>query len=101
MTRELMETAISQLGSQAKLAEACGVKQQSIWQAKETGRCSAELALQIEQATGGTVTAAALRPDLPWPSPATQPNQDSHDDQNAHGDDGAPADPVDAHEVAS
>lgn len=67
MTRELMETAISQLGSQAKLAEACGVKQQSIWQAKETGRCSAELALQIEHATGGTVTAAALRPDLPWP----------------------------------
>lgn len=73
MTRELMETAISQLGSQAKLAEACGVKQQSIWQAKETGRCSAELALQIEQATAGKVTAVELRPDLPWPSPSTQP----------------------------
>jgi DNA-binding transcriptional regulator YdaS (Cro superfamily) len=73
MTRELMETAISHLGSQARLAEACGVKQQSIWQAKETGRCSAELALQIERATGGKVTAVALRPDLPWPAPSAQP----------------------------
>lgn len=98
MTRELMETAISQLGSQAKLAEACGVKQQSIWQAKETGRCSAELALQIEQATAGVVTAAALRPDLPWPSPATQPQGQSHGDQHQHADDGAAADTV---EVAS
>jgi DNA-binding transcriptional regulator YdaS (Cro superfamily) len=67
MSRELIEAAVTLLGSQAKLAEACGVKQQSIWQAKETGRCSAELALQIEQATAGKVTAAELRPDLPWP----------------------------------
>jgi len=67
MTRELIETAISQLGSQAKLAEACGVKQQSIWQAKDSGRVSAELALLIEKATGGAVTAKGLRPDLPWP----------------------------------
>jgi DNA-binding transcriptional regulator YdaS (Cro superfamily) len=71
MTRELLETAISQLGSQAKLAEACGVKQQSIWQAKDSGRVSAELALLIEKATGGTVTAKGLRPDLPWPEHET------------------------------
>jgi DNA-binding transcriptional regulator YdaS (Cro superfamily) len=75
MSRELIEQAITLAGSQAKLAEACGVKQQSIWQAKETGRCSAELALQIEQATDGKVTARQLRPDLPWPSlaPEQQP----------------------------
>jgi len=86
MSRELIEQAISLAGSQSKLAEACGVKQQSIWQAKETGRCSAELALQIQQATGGKVTAIELRPDLPWPSPAIQPQSQSQDDQNAHSD---------------
>lgn len=79
MTRELIETAISQLGSQAKLAEACGVKQQSIWQAKDSGRVSAELALLIEAATSGSVTAKALRPDLPWPLPQidSQTNADA------------------------
>lgn len=71
--RELIEAAISQAGSQAKLAEACGVKQQSIWQAKETGRCSAELAMAIEVATEGRVRARDLRPDLPWP--ASEPIQ--------------------------
>lgn len=76
MSRELIEQAITLAGSQAKLAEACGVKQQSIWQAKETGRCSAELALQIEQATDGRVTARELRPDLPWPSPPTAPQSE-------------------------
>lgn len=100
MTRELIETAISQLGSQAKLAEACGVKQQSIWQAKDSGRVSAELALLIEAATGGKVTAATLRPDLPWPVP-TQPVEQGDDQQHAHADGGASADDVQAHEVTS
>lgn len=98
MSRELIEAAIALAGSQAKLADACGVKQQSIWQAKETGRCSAELALQIEQATGGRVRAVALRPDLPWPSPSTQPQQHSHDDQHAHGDEGPASGTVEAAE---
>lgn len=100
MTRELIETAISQLGSQAKLAEACGVKQQSIWQAKDSGRVSAELALLIEAATSGKVTAAALRPDLPWPVP-TQPSEQGDDQQRQHADGGAAADDVQAHEVTS
>lgn len=99
MTRELIETAISQMGSQAKLAEACGVKQQSIWQAKDSGRVSAELAVLIEAATGGKVRAVELRPDLPWPT--TQPSEQGDDQQQAHADNGAAADPVDAHEVAS
>ena len=67
MVRELIEKAIGILGSQAKLADACGVKQPSIWQAKDTERCSAELAMAIEKATAGQVTALELRPDLPWP----------------------------------
>lgn len=68
MIRELLDKAIVHQGSQGKLAEACGVKQQSIWQARKTGRCSAQLAMAIEKATAGEVTAAQLRPDLPWPS---------------------------------
>lgn len=70
MVKALLERAISHLGSQQRLAEACGIKQSSIWQAKETGRCSAELAMAIEKATDGLVTAAELRPDLPWPTGA-------------------------------
>lgn len=69
MIKELIEKAIGE-GSQADLAKACGVTQQSIWQAKETNRCSAELAMAIEKATAGKVTALELRPDLPWPAPA-------------------------------
>lgn len=67
MSRELIEQAIDLLGSQTRLADACGVKQASIWQAKESGRCSAELAMAIERATSGAITAHSLRPDLPWP----------------------------------
>lgn len=65
--RGLIEQAIEIFGSQQKLAEACGVKQASIWQAKEAGRASAELSMAIEQATSGKVSARDLRPDLPWP----------------------------------
>ena len=43
--RQRIRTAIALLGSQAKLADACGVTQASVWQAKEAGRVSAELAL--------------------------------------------------------
>lgn len=77
MVRELIERAISILGSQAKLADACGVKQPSIWQAKDTQRCSAELAMAIERATDGQVTAIELRPDLPWPVIEDGPRQPS------------------------
>ena len=69
MVRAHIETAIALLGTQAKLADACGVTQASIWQAKKAGRVSAELALLIERATAGEVTARQLRPDLPWPDP--------------------------------
>jgi DNA-binding transcriptional regulator YdaS (Cro superfamily) len=74
MIRALLETAIALLGSQAKLADACGVTQASIWQAKKAGRVSAELALLIERATGGEITARQLRPDLPWPDSPLAPD---------------------------
>lgn len=70
--RELIEEAIRLLGSQAKLAKAAGVKQASIWQAKEAGRASAELALGIHRATDGRVSASKLRPDI-WRSPEHVP----------------------------
>jgi DNA-binding transcriptional regulator YdaS (Cro superfamily) len=74
MIRAYIETAIALLGSQAKLADACGVTQASIWQAKKAGRVSAELALLIERATGGEITARQLRPDLPWPDSPLAPD---------------------------
>jgi len=84
--------AIEICGSQPVLAEKLRCRQQTISKMLNLEiPVSAEYALLIADATGGTVTAAALRPDLPWPSPATQPNHESHDDQDAHGDDGAPA----------
>lgn len=62
--RNLIEKAINLAGSQGKLAAAAGVRQQSIWQAKEAGRASAELAIAIHRATAGAVSASELRPDL-------------------------------------
>jgi DNA-binding transcriptional regulator YdaS (Cro superfamily) len=59
---------------------------------------SAEYALLIADATAGAVPANETRPDLPWPSPSTQPNQHGHDDQNQHGDDSPAADTVEAAE---
>jgi len=64
MARKLIETAVDIFGSQTKLAAACAVKQASIWQAKEAGRVSADLAVAIHRATKGKVSAHQLRPDL-------------------------------------
>lgn len=76
MVRDLIERAIALRGSQAKLADACGVAQQSIWQAKEAGRCSADLAVAIHRATEGEVPAYALRPDL-FPADYRPPVQET------------------------
>lgn len=66
MVRDLIDQAVGIVGSQHKLAEACHVKQASIWQAKEANRVSAELALAIDHATSGLISRRALRPDLNW-----------------------------------
>lgn len=68
MVRAHIQEAVRILGSQAKLAAACGVTQASIWQAMHVQRCSAELSMAIEQATAGAVKARTIRPDLPWPA---------------------------------
>jgi DNA-binding transcriptional regulator YdaS (Cro superfamily) len=62
--RDLIETAARLLGNETKLAAACGVTQNAIWQAKQRGRISPELAISIHWATDKRVSAAELRPDL-------------------------------------
>lgn len=61
---------------QQDLADELGCVQQTISKML-TGELSvsAEFALGIERATGGKITAAALRPDLPWPEPAKADEQ--------------------------
>lgn len=72
--RSHIERAVALRGSQAKLAAEIGRSQQYIsWLLKEADQVSAEVAMEIQRATDGGVTAAQLRPDLPWPSqPAEQ-----------------------------
>ncbi len=62
----LMRRAIRKYGSEAKLGVACGVKQSSIWQAKNAGP-SPRLAMAIEAAMNGEITARELCPHCPWP----------------------------------
>jgi DNA-binding transcriptional regulator YdaS (Cro superfamily) len=50
--RPLIEAAIRDRGSEAKLAKACGVSQAAINKAKLVGRCSPNLAVRIERACG-------------------------------------------------
>ena len=63
-TTILLRKAIEAAGSQAKLAQACGVVQQSISAALNSGRVSAEMAVKIDRATNGVVPCWQLRPDL-------------------------------------
>ena len=81
--RALIEDAIDRLGSEDKLAKACGVTQPAIWKAKTTGKISPELALAVHRATDGAVSAACLRPDL-WaehghvpPAPSVRENMEA------------------------
>ncbi|WP_187274672.1 MULTISPECIES: hypothetical protein [unclassified Methylobacterium] len=50
--RPLIEAAIRDKGSEAKLAVACKVSQAAINKAKKVGRCSPRLAVKIEGACG-------------------------------------------------
>ncbi|HXW25309.1 MAG TPA: YdaS family helix-turn-helix protein [Xanthobacteraceae bacterium] len=64
--------AIALIGSEQKLAAACGVTQPAVSKAKLSGRLSPRLALAIHRATAGAVPASALRPDL-WREPQHVP----------------------------
>jgi DNA-binding transcriptional regulator YdaS (Cro superfamily) len=56
--------AVKFAGSQHKLAQITGYSQNAIWYAAQRNRASAEMALRIEEATGGAIMAHELRPDL-------------------------------------
>ena len=57
--------AVALLGSQMKTARAVGVSAQAVSEVLRRGRrVPAEWCLRLEKATGGAVTAHALRPDL-------------------------------------
>ena len=57
--------AVRLLGSQIKTARAAGVSGQAVSEVLRRGRrVPAEWCLKIEKATGGSVTANELRPDL-------------------------------------
>jgi DNA-binding transcriptional regulator YdaS (Cro superfamily) len=74
MVNKAIKSAIDVLGSQQKLAEACDVKQPSVWAwLHGKKKVSAENAMRIEKATNGTIPAYQIRPDLPDLFP--HPNQ--------------------------
>jgi DNA-binding transcriptional regulator YdaS (Cro superfamily) len=74
--RPHIERAVALRGSQAKLAKEIGRSQQYIsWLLKEADQISAEVSMEIERATEGDVTAAQLRPDLPWPTKTSEPER--------------------------
>jgi DNA-binding transcriptional regulator YdaS (Cro superfamily) len=65
MFNKAINSAIECVGSQQKLAEACGVKQPSVWAwLHGKKKVSAENAKRIEMATNGNVPAYMIRPDL-------------------------------------
>ncbi|MBV8045117.1 helix-turn-helix domain-containing protein [Pluralibacter sp.] len=65
MVNKAINLAIEFVGSQQKLADACGVKQPSVWAwLHGKKKVSAENAKRIELATGGHVPAYQIRPDL-------------------------------------
>jgi DNA-binding transcriptional regulator YdaS (Cro superfamily) len=70
--RQAITRAVAILGSEVKLAAACGVTQPAISKAKLRGRISPRLALAVDRATNGRVPASDLRPDL-WRSPENVP----------------------------
>lgn len=73
MDRHLIERAITLAGgSEAKLAEVCGLSQPLINKAKRSGRIGPKLALAIHRFTKGTIAASDMRPDL-WRKPEDVP----------------------------
>ena len=61
-----LENAVKHFGTATALAAAIGRKQSTVWDwlTKEGRKVPPDACQQIEEATGGKVTAVALRPDL-------------------------------------
>jgi len=74
--KKLIEDAIVDFGTEAKLAAAAGVSQPVINDAKRTGKVGPKLAMGIEAATGGKISRWQLRPDL-WEPPEAGTSQSS------------------------
>ena len=65
MVNKAIKRAIDIVGSQQKLAEACLLKQPSVWAwLHGKKKVSAENAKRIEKATNGEIPAYQVRPDL-------------------------------------
>ena len=83
MDKSLIERAIALAGgSEAKLAEACGLSQPLINKAKRSGRVGPKLAIAIHHFTNGGVSASDMRPDL-WRSPEEVPDVTSSQPEEA------------------
>ncbi|MFJ5338078.1 transcriptional regulator [Pectobacterium sp. CHL-2024] len=66
MSASAISEAIELIGSQQKLAIACGVKQPTVWAwLHGKKKVSAENAKRIEIATNDAIPAYQVRPDLP------------------------------------
>lgn len=66
MSTRAISEAIKLIGSQQKLATACGVKQPTVWAwLHGKKKVSAENAKRIEIATNNIISAYQIRPDLP------------------------------------
>jgi DNA-binding transcriptional regulator YdaS (Cro superfamily) len=61
---DALRRAVELFGSENKLAAALGISQQNLNRAVRRGRVSPQLAIAIQKATRGSVTADELRPDL-------------------------------------
>lgn len=68
----ILAEAVEMFGSSKKLAKACKVGTSAITNAKRKGQISPELAIALDRATHGEISAAELRPDL-WLDPAHVP----------------------------
>ena len=63
-TKDLLQTAVSLFGSQAKLAHAIGFSQHAVWAALTKGIVSPRMARAIHNATGGKIDKADLCPEI-------------------------------------
>ena len=64
MSNALIRKAIGIAGSQCELARRCGKKQGHVSYWLKADRVTAEVAILIEGATGGSITRYQLRPDV-------------------------------------
>ena len=70
---DLIADAIKRFSSEQKAADAFGVSQPVVNEAKRKGRAGPKLAMGIDRATNGEISKSDLRPDL-WPREDSEAN---------------------------